>query len=170
MSMKSKAIFVILMSLNAVSVNLAAAEAARFEHFRYISLPSGSTVQLDVKKSRIVFDEHSVIGAKECTGLSEFHCLVGGDAFFVFPKRALSEQSTWEYSGQKFAVQKRVNSQVFGKKYSAFLIARQDKSDSYWYLYSPRDGLLAFGLTGQNVQSNFFIDGRCGFGAHESCR
>jgi hypothetical protein len=135
------------------------------ETAKYVSLPSGSTIELDVKKSRIVFDAHTVVGANACVGKPEYNCLVGGDAIFVFPKRMPSKKTAWEYQGKNFKVQKKVEGQILGRKYSGFLITRPSEKDGYWYIYSPRDGLVAFGLAGQSANSTFLIEGRCGFGA-----
>jgi hypothetical protein len=49
--------------------------------------------------------------------------------------------------------------------YAGFLVERPEGDDVYWYLFSPSDGLLAFGLRGKAVASSFFLEGRCGFAA-----
>lgn len=165
MSIKSAAFIYVLLALGNVSSTIALAQPAGVEVAKYVSLPSGSTIELDVKKSRIVIDGHTVVGANACIGKPEYNCLVGRDIVFVFPKKIPSEQAIWEYQGQKFKVQRKVNGKVLDRKYSGLLISRESEMDDYWYIYSPRDGLIAFGLAGKSASSAFFIEGRCGFGA-----
>jgi hypothetical protein len=166
MAKKSVIRILALISLSIVAATRALASPINPEKFKYTSLSSGSTIELYVNKPRIVFDGHSVVGGNSCEDRPEYYCLVGGDAFFVFPKRISSERSSWEYKGQTFKTEKRVFGELFGRKYSAFLIFRQDEAENYWYIYSPRDGLIAFGLLGKSANSTFLIDGRCGFGAN----
>lgn len=59
---------------------------------------------------------------------------------------------------------------MLGKRYSAFIVKSQVSGDNYWYLYSPIDGLLAFGLANESKTSTFVLEGRCGFGATKDCQ
>jgi hypothetical protein len=147
----------------------AMAENGDSDSFRYASLFPRSTIELDRKNDQIVLDGHSVSGASACPSSSKFHCFGVPSSLFVFPRSGISEQSAWEYDGHKFNVQRKVKGQVLGRRYSAFLVKSQRNDDGYWYLYSPVDGLLAFGLKNATTSSAFILEGRCGFGAKKGC-
>lgn len=140
------------------------------EYYRYTSPFPRSTIALDIGKSQIVIDDHSILGGTVCPLSSAFQCFSGPNSLFVFPRRKVSVQSSWEFGGQKFNVQRKMTGQILGRQYSAFLVKSQVNDDNYWYLYSPIDGLLAFGLANKSETSTFILEGRCGFASKRNCR
>lgn len=134
-------------------------------NYKYIAIESGSTIRLDTTEMKIIIDEHSVIAASNCNQKKEYQCLVSEGGAFVFPRGRISEKMTWEFNGQEFRVVRKVQGQLFGDKYSGFIVQSHKGDDHYWYLLSPPDGLLAFGATGKSNTSTFILEGRCGFAA-----
>jgi hypothetical protein len=137
-------------------------------NYEYISIASGATLRLDVNEMTIR-DGHSVIIVGGCVQKLRYKCLVSEGGSFVFPTWQLKEQMTWEYNDQKFYVVKKVRGQLFGRKYSGFMVQSHKGDDDYWFLFSRSTGLLAFGALDKSNTSTFFLKGKCGFAAADSC-
>ena len=139
--------------------------------YKYVHIASGSTIRLDVNEMKIILDGHSVLAVSDCVQKTGYRCLVSEGGSFVFPTGQLAKQMTWEFNGQEFNVVRKVSGQLFGRNYSGFIVHSRLGDDNYWYLFSPLNGLLAFGALGElNTSSTFILEGECGFAAQNGCK
>jgi hypothetical protein len=145
------------------------ASATQENVYTYVSLATGTSMRLDENSHRIILDQHSVIGTTDCPQNVDFKCLlIDKEVVFVFPTGPIDSGKSWRYENATFKVIKKLNSQVLGEKYSTFLVQRQ-WSKGEWYLFSPINGLLAFGVQTEEFNSTFILEGRCGFAATQTC-
>ena len=140
------------------------------EIYDYIELASGMSLRLDAKKMEIIMGRHSVVDARNCADKPQYKCIIGGGGYFIFPINKISEDMMWEYEGKYFRVTRKINRQIFGKKYITYVIRRKEGDDNYWYLFSQENGLLAFGEMDRSAISTFVLQGKCGFASSSRCK
>ena len=146
-------------------------------------------LDFEEEPSRLVIDEldnTGSIGAYDkkfsgyvCGDDSEYLCFISITWQFVIPKNLDAKQSkTWEYEGRKYQLEESdYKIVIFGSEYivdvitARFNVLNEVRGVQHVY-YSKERGIMAIGLrTDEEDWTNmYFLQGKCGFGAKDSCK
>lgn len=116
-----------------------------------------------------VTDGHSVISTRWCP--EETVCIMGGLIQFGVVKN-WQQKSEWTINDITFKKLDSREVNVLGKKTNAFLIRSTIQTVEFWYLMSPKEGLIAFGAKhpkNMGGHFEFWNETACGFGSAEDC-
>jgi len=156
-------------------VSALACATARAESYRYvrwigldrltIEQPVGSA-----SKGRIVVANDAFFQTNFCETSDDYYCFFSAQDAFAVPKALRSNTRDWTVRGVRFElVERNVSVSVFGRKIDGLSVIRRPvnttvAAEKPWlFLYSSRDGLVAFGS--EDLRSTYWLEGDVGFGS-----
>jgi hypothetical protein len=95
-------------------------------------------------------------------------CALGGRIRLILPDNWI-EKKTWKADGMTFRAGESTSIKHLGRSFEAHMIRSERQGISFWYLVSPKDGLIAFGLGNEKEALQYWLVESCGLGASRSC-
>ena len=173
MSRRSPTPCVAIITVAVLSVLAAGSVAA--QPYRYVGWTGSSRVTIEppvdrFAKGRIVEGRDAFLVTDFCDPVDDYYCFFSAHEAFAVPKVLGPETSEWTVRGVRFALlERRASVSILGRKIDDLAVIRSPASavaagwGAWIYLYSPRDGLVAFGSEDRPV--TFWLEGAVGFGA-----
>jgi hypothetical protein len=151
-----------------------AADAESYRYVRWVGLDR-LTIEPPVRdssKGRIVVANDAFFETDFCEADANYYCFFSPHHAFAVPKVIGPNTSEWTVRGVRFElVERDVSIGVFGRRIDGLFVIRSPVGGlvggaPYLYLYSPRDGLVAFGL--ESLRTTYWLEGDVGFGGPTS--
>lgn len=129
---------------------------ARADHVYHTHFSSMAHPEVSALQVRYVFRQNEGLIEISNTGLpaefcpvdSEFHCVISESFTFAVPKEFKADADQWSYAGVNFKVKESLRKrQVLGKELAVVEIIAKREDGYSQFLYSPQDGLIAFGFS-----------------------
>jgi hypothetical protein len=151
-----------------------ACTAAHAESYRYVRWTGLDRLMIEPpvgnpSKGRIVVANDALFQTDFCETSDDYHCFFSAQHAFAVPKMLRANTKEWTVHGIRFElVDRNVSVSIFGRRIDGLSVVRSPANatagEKPWlYLYSPRDGLVAFGS--EDLRSTFWLEGDVGFGA-----
>ena len=150
------------------------ANAESYRYVRWIGLDRLTIEAPDgnASKGRIVVANDALFQTDFCKPSDDYYCFFSAHHAFAVPKMLKEDVKEWTVHGRRFElVDRNVRVSVFGRMIDGLTVVRSPANatvagEPWLYLYSPRDGLVAFGS--EDLRSTFWLEGGAGFGAGAS--
>jgi hypothetical protein len=162
----------ILVMMLASTLAPKAADAESYRYVRWVGLER-LTIEPPVghsSKGRIVVADDAFFQTDFCEDADDYYCFRSAQHAFAVPKVIGSNTKEWTVRGVRYElIERNVSISVFGRKIDGLSVMRSPANvtaagNKPWlYLYSPRDGLVAFGS--EDLRSTYWLEGDVGFGA-----
>jgi hypothetical protein len=147
------------------------ANAQSYRYVRWVGLerltieqPVGQAAQ-----GRIVVGNDAFLQTDFCEAEADYYCFFSTHEAFAVPKMLDSSSSEWTVRGVRFELVARdLTVSILGRRVGNLFMIRSPADATatggkpWLYLYSARDGLVAFGS--EDLRATYWLEGEVGFG------
>jgi len=100
-----------------------------------------------------------------CSNDFKYRCAIGDRNGFVFavPRKLYINTIKWNFNNLKFNFTEK-NTYILGTFVYGIELIDKDRTEKFWYYYSPWRGILAFGITNKEKGTNltYLTQSTCG--------